>query len=67
MGRYDEDDERWMSAETRATRKLGRALLKVLPEEIVVEIIDGVDAIVEAAKSDLDDQINQRGQYDPDW
>lgn len=60
-------DDKYLPREYRAERDLRKVLAENLPEEAAEKIFDAVKEFVEAKCADLDDKINKRGQWDPDW
>lgn len=61
----------WARTKEEAKEALIEALKDALPEDKAKRVFDAlenfVDKYVEAATEDLDDKINKRGMYDPDY
>lgn len=61
----------WSRNKDEAKEALKNALADALPEDKAKAVFDAIEALVdvyvEAATEDLDDKINKRGIYDPDY
>lgn len=61
----------WSRNKDEAKEALKNALADALPEDKAKAVFDAIEAFVdiyvEAATEDLDDKINKRGIYDPDY
>lgn len=61
------EDDRWLPREYKAERDLKKVLVGILPETVAEKVFDAIREYVEAKFDDLDDKVNQRGRWDPDW
>lgn len=61
----------WSRNKDEAKEALKNALADALPEDKAKAVFDAIEALVdvyvETATEDLDDKINKRGIYDPDY
>lgn len=63
----DGEDERWMSSERKAEKRLTKALSKHLPEDAVTEIVGALKEYVGAIADDLRDRMDGSGTHDPNY